>query len=607
MRCSALDRAILALTLPVLGIGCNSGSAGTHAASSAGGVQSGYRKGTVGILPPERRTTWNPGLTAVGGIPRRSTLCATLSPSGGDDTAAIQGALNSCPDNQVVKLGPGDFHIMGDGLAIARSNITLRGSGTSTRLVKIDQSTSQFPVIIIGNRWATNKFVSSVNLAADGVKGSRSITVASAPSPPLTAGEIVFLDQVTNANLTHWGDHSPPGDPSRGWFTRMDRPITQMMEVESVSGTSVTFTTDLHTDFLTAYRAQLSRDGEGSVRPATRLSGIEELYVEKGNGGDGGGNIPLFVCAYCWVKNVESAHSLGTSINLAGCFRCEVRDSYIHTSDNPSPGGDGYLIGLNWGSADNLVENNIVWNGNKMIVMRATGGGNVIAYNYMEDGYGSPYPTIVEVGLNASHMTTAHMELFEGNESFNFDSDDYWGNAVYITVFRNHFTALRRSMAGLGLTDSYNRRAIGLTKWSRWYSFVGNVLGTAGQTLVAPQTQFAYEAMPGLGSRSGFDDEKYAYMWKLGYTGEDSSAPQDEQVIATIIRHGNFDYVTNSVVWDPGNTDHDLPASLYLTSKPAFFGSNAWPWVDPTGATKLYTLPARARFDAGAPLSAPGP
>jgi hypothetical protein len=313
------------------------------------------------------------------------------------------------------------------------------------------------------------------------------------------------------------------------------------------------------------------------------------------------------VCAYCWVKNVESAHSLGTSINLAGCFRCEVRDSYIHTSDNPSPGGDGYLIGLNWGSADNLVENNIVWNGNKMIVMRATGGGNVIAYNYMEDGYGSPYPTIVEVGLNASHMTTAHMELFEGNESFNFDSDDYWGNAVYITVFRNHFTALRRSMAGLGLTDSYNRRAIGLTKWSRWYSFVGNVLGTAGQTLVAPQTQFAYEAMPGLGSRSGFDDEKYAYMWKLGYTGEDSSAPQDEQVIATIIRHGNFDYVTNSVVWDPGNTDHDLPASLYLTSKPAFFGSNAWPWVDPTGATKLYTLPARARFDAGAPLSAPGP
>ena len=32
--------------------------------------------------------------------------------------------------------------------------------------------------------------------------------------------------------------------------------------------------------------------------------------------------------------------------------------------------------------------------------------------------------------------------------------------------------------------------------------------------------------------------------------------------------------------------------SMYLASKPAFFGNNAWPWVDPTtGAT--HTLPAR--------------
>ena len=31
--------------------------------------------------------------------------------------------------------------------------------------------------------------------------------------------------------------------------------------------------------------------------------------------------------------------------------------------------------------------------------------------------------------------------------------------------------------------------------------------------------------------------------------------------------------------------------------KPAFFGSNPWPWVDPnTGAVQ--TLPAKARFDA---------
>ena len=92
-------------------------------------------------------------------------------------------------------------------------------------------------------------------------------------------------------------------------------------------------------------------------------------------------------------------------------------------------------------------------------------------------------------------------------------------------------------------------------------------------------------------------------MWKLGYPDSQGTpgVTVDPQVAATAIRHGNFDYVTNSVVWDPANADHNLPASLYLTSKPAFFGSRTWPWVNPTGTTKLYSLPARARFDAGAP------
>jgi hypothetical protein len=546
-------------------------------------------------------TAWNPGLNAVGGIPNRTTVCTTLSPSGVDDTAAIQSALNSCPANQVVKLNAGTFKVSGDGLAITRSNVVLRGSGPSaTRITRTDAL--DFPVVIIGNRWASGQFFQSVNLAFDGLQGSSSITLASAPNPPLTVGEIVYLDQSTNTNITKWSSRSPPGDPSRSWFSRFDRPITQIVEVASISGTQVTFTTPLHIDFLTAYTAQLSRYGSGSLRPATKWSGIEDLYVEKGKGGDGGGNVHLFVCAYCWVRNIESAHSRGTSLNFDGCFRSEGRDSYIHTTDNPNPGGEGYLLGMNQGSSDNLFENNVVWNANKMIVMRVTGGGNVIGYNYMDDGYGQGYPTIVEVGLNAAHMTTSHHELFEGNQSFNFDGDSVWGNSVYITAFRNHLTASRRNALGLlgNLVDISNRRAIGLTKWHYWYTFMGNVLGTQGQTLLLGQLQFVYEATPGLGSASGFDNDAFVPMWKLGYDGESGAAPRDPQVIATTIRHGNYDYVTNGVAWDPSNPNHALPSSLYLSSKPAFFGSNAWPWVDPTAgsqATRLQVLPAKVRFD----------
>jgi hypothetical protein len=70
----------------------------------------------------------------------------------------------------------------------------------------------------------------------------------------------------------------------------------------------------------------------------------------------------------------------------------------------------------------------------------------------------------------------------------------------------------------------------------------------------------------------------------------------DPKVLSTVIREGNFDYVTNQVHWS--GAAQQLPASLYLGGKPAFFGSNTWPWVDPTGATKLFTLPAKARYDA---------
>src|SRR5438045_2180261 len=72
-----------------LAASCNPGrdtSAAGEAASTAAGFPSsaGY-----GAIPAERRTTWNPGLAAVGGIPRRVAVCATLDPGGGDDTAAI--------------------------------------------------------------------------------------------------------------------------------------------------------------------------------------------------------------------------------------------------------------------------------------------------------------------------------------------------------------------------------------------------------------------------------------------------------------------------------------------------------------------------------------
>jgi hypothetical protein len=545
--------------------------------------------GATDILPHVRRTSWNPGLNAIGGIPYRTNVWTTLQPTGDDDTAAIQEALDSCPADQVVLLGEGDFHISGEGLAITRSNITMRGGGAGTRLVKAPGS--QYPVIIAGTRWY--KYTQAVNLAADGPKGSMTISLVS--QPDLDVGEIVTIDQLTDPDLTLWSPtRSPKDDESRGWFGRYDRPIGQVMEVDKVNGTDVTFTTPLHIDFSVSRQAQLvrfSRNPDDVMVPSVRFSGIEGLCVSGGEGGDGGGNIHFFATAYCWIRNVESELSEGASVNLDGCFRCELRDSFLHSTINPNPGGGGYGIVLNQYAADNLVENTISWNFNKVMVMRTSGGGNVIGYNYMEDGWGAGYPGFPEVGLNASHMTTPHHELFEGNQSWNFDSDTTWGNSIYITVFRNHLTGKRRSIPPLELSDDVNRRAIGLTVGHRWYSFLGNVLGTADQD-PAPAAGFVYE------QTSDFGQNDPVPMWKLGYDSELWLPDPDETVVETAIRHGNFDYVTKGVVWDP-ELPQELPASLYLTTKPAFFGELAWPWVTPEDSTSLLaTLPARARFDA---------
>jgi hypothetical protein len=228
------------------------------------------------------------------------------------------------------------------------------------------------------------------------------------------------------------------------------------------------------------------------------------------------------------------------------------------------------------------------------MVMRASGGGNVIAYNYFDNGYIGNYLGWMETGLNASHMTCPHFELFEGNQAFNIDGDDTWGGAYTNTFFRNHATGKRRSYP-----DTDSRRAIGLMYGHYDYNFVGNVLGTPDQS-PAPYGAFTLEDLWPWGGDP-------VPMWRLGYTPKDWNAPADARVISTTHRHGNFEYATGTLRWEPG-FEQDLPASLYLTARPAFFGDAPWPWVDPAGATKLHTLPARARYDAGNPTSpAPSP
>ncbi|HEX3494969.1 MAG TPA: pectate lyase, partial [Methylocella sp.] len=455
------------------------------------------------IISPDRNFAWNPGMMSKGGIPRRTTVCAILSPSGSDDSAAIQAKLDSCPSNQVVLLKPGIF-IVNNHLLI-HSGITLRGFGAgvtflykangararTSQFQPVDPSTYSYdpqPIVVVGpSRWPSPDNSTSQSLVADGQQGAYSVTIASASG--YATGQFVLLDETSGASWqpvplgfgctssvqpfpcppvvwrgdrVAWAMHYPtqlyeddssysnssgpydtaPGVPpyAMSWFSRTDRPTNEIKEIASVSGNTITFTSPLTIGYRMSHAAQLTRYSPPYSVHVTN-AGVENLSMYGGADGE----LRFESAAYSWAKAVEVTQWIGEGVAIDNSFRIEVRDSYLHTGSWPEPGGAWYIVSLAHGSAEVLIENNVLIDANKEIVMRSSGSGSVVAYNYMDDSWIFANPGWVEVGLNASHMAGSHHVLLEGNASQNADSDDTHGNSIYITFFRNWLTGQRRS------------------------------------------------------------------------------------------------------------------------------------------------------------------
>jgi hypothetical protein len=615
-----------------------SGGAATAGASSVAGAPScglgSYQlpKGPnyatkIGTSTLSRVTAWDPGIA--GGIPNLTTVCATLSPIGKADDGPINQAISSCPENQVVRLMPGSY-VITHAITLNRNRVVLRGSGgpgasasVQTRLLA--DASLYGPVVNIGPDLFPKTDGKSVDLTADALQGSSSVGVSDTAA--YHVGDLVLVDMLvdpaddTGAWLTdaptgstalaypyaeYNPENSPKGSDSRGWFNRMNRPISQVMELSAIAGTTLTFSSPFHMTFDLAHSAQVTQiTYNGSNTTPVAYAGLENLYVA-GVPSPGGAtqynNVVLTQAKYSWVKNVESDQSNGYSVGLDLAFRCVVRDSYLHSTINPTPGGGGYGLEFSAGSADNLVENNISWNFNKLMVMRASGGGNVVAYNYMDDAWIAYQPNWPESGLNDGHMTTPHFELFEGNLSFSLGGDDTWGGAIFDTWHRNVSTGHRSAWPPLNsytfngntqttgcksggandftcipYSDVGPRVPAGVQHGHLFYNFIGNVLGDLDMP-IAPQAEgFQYE-----NSGPAWDWDPVS-MWWVGFGATDVT---DQGAANTLFRDGNYDYATKSVHY--AGSAQPLPNSLYRCGKPAFFGSYGWPWVDGSNANLPY-------------------
>jgi pectate lyase-like protein len=555
----------------------------------------------AGPIPMERRTVWNPGIP--GGIPKAAAIHATIDAAKygdgrADATGPINAAIQSAGDAagpgrlRVVYLPPGTYRTTGI-VNLNRSHVVLRGAGRELTRIRFEGSPgSGAQAIRIGVFWP--EYHPPVDVVGSVPKGARNLTVADASG--LQVGDVVQIDQLDDPSYVKIGDQiygkrgprplDVNGPTSPGGY----RSVGQQLEIASKTGNTLGLAGPTHIAFDAAFSPQVFKTATARANePGTRYLGLEDLAVTGGQNN----NVFLLNVAFAWVKNVESDGDPangpgveGAHVALVHAYRCEVRGSYVHHARKIEPGGGAYGIALGTQSSDNLVEDNIVVRLNKPIVLSGTGGGNVVAYNYVDDAFIAYHATWQETAIDANHGAFPHYDLIEGNWAPNVAADSTHGNSGWQTFFRNYATGMNT-----GVPRTANVRAVGIDGFNREYNVVGNVLLRPGLKVngVAPIL---------LSSSRDTLAVPAAYRIGAGSLGGPVEAFDDGTALRTLLRHGNFDYATNRIEWDPRIASHELPPSLYLKGKPAFFGDELWPFVDPGREPKVGVLPAKKRFDA---------
>lgn len=577
-----------------------------RAADPSGTVVDGASGRRGDVIRPDLLTRWRPGIP--GGIPAVTTIYTTIAAAiygngTTDATAAINSAIQAAgtvataTNPQAIYLPAGIYRIS-DSILMNRSYVVLRGAGPGlTKVIGIPGA--QQASIRVGWKW---DYTGVWYVIGDVPKGSTSLTVSDART--IEVGDVLQIDQcddfryvriepdgILHKRQPTTGMDGPGTDAYPGVTRGPWRSVGQQIEVAAKHGNTLGLSGPTHIAFEAVQIPQVIKTATARAgEPGTCYAGIEDLYVSGGTAD----NITFVNTAYCWVKNIESDgrfldadHGMSRMhIDLIHAYRCEIRDSYFHHARRINYGNIAYGISISNQSSDNLVENNISVHLNKPVIMHASGGGNVVAYNYVDNAYSVNAPGWAENAIDGNHESFSHHDLFEGNWASNLGSDCTHGNSGWQTWFRNYSNGRNTAPPS---PDTDNMRAVGVDGWHREYTFVGNVLNAPEVDGIAP----VYECTA-MGPCM-----RATAVYRIGANAYPDQAQgfDDGTALAHLYRHGNWDNVTKTVIWDPHNPNHVLPPSLYLTKKPAFFGDNPWPWVGPDLNPRVGILPAKARYD----------
>ena len=516
------------------------------------------------IVPADRLMHWSTA-GIPGGIPNRTTVCATLAANA--TVAQINSAISSC-SNGVVMLGAGTYTLSGS-IQLNKNGVTLRGVGRDQTILRRGSS-----MVIMGNRESDG---SPGSITGSANRGSTQITAANASG--LAVGDFIVIRQNNPSYVTAQGSSG-----LCNWCAADEaaQAMAQIDKITTISGSTLTLEHPLYIDYANAPHCKKLSNMTSSV-------GVEDLTVESTAGGKGGGNIEMHGCAYCWIKNVASIKAQKAHFWVDTAYASEIRENII--KDGWAFNAD-HAYGLrmnNWNSA-NRIEDNIFERLRHSLVFEGGGSGNVLAYNYLKDPNTDDSSFLgEEMSYHGSHP---FMNLWEGNIGTTIAPDNTWGSSSHSLYFRN-FASGKRT------TSSHWGWVISVESNSMFHSFVGNVLGYSG---IASMNHWVYE-------KSGCSGTSGYAIWRWGCK-DVVGGPANAAVRPSTITHGNYDYKRNQFDWTAGKPQ-DLPASLLYSSKPAYFGSLAWPPLgpDPVNPSSVLTgtIPAKVRFEGGSVRATPTP
>jgi hypothetical protein len=532
------------------------------------------------FLLPGQAIDWTG--TGVGTIPARAVSCAQLTPAA--SLAKINAALASCPSGEAVTLAPGTYTI--PGTLRVPSNVTLRGAGADKTILNATGSGES--VILLGA--GSVPFAPRV-ISGGATTGSTQITLGTTLG--ISAGKYLVITEANDpAYVTSAGSGGNCNWCDGGWSTTGNFARGQIVEVTGVSGNTVTVYPALYSGYTHAAIAV-------AFSMAASHAGVEDLQVRANNTGYAA-NFAMDLCAYCWVKAVESNYADGDHVAVSWGFHDEIRDNYFSNAFLHTPGTYDSNVKLVLKTSSSLVENNIIERTHVAVMLQWGAAGNVIAYNYTTGEFDSGSPNVVTGGLDY-HGAHPQFNLIEGNVMTVFYADSVWGSSSETTAFRNWFVGTNHVCAPLSGRDTVNcagkngyyeyqaARAVQVSYVSLRNNFIGNLLGSSQMQSLA----ISGKAIP-QSSRLEYPSVRpydAAQLWTFGYGSEGDDGLGNgcgggvppchlEGNSAHQLLHGNYENLGQKTVWASGMSQV-LPASLYLPGKPAWWGSSAFPAIGP--------------------------